>query len=72
MKKKYELQGMSCGGCVGNVKKALLQIPDITEAEVQLNPQTAILTMNKSIDINELQAKLSKAGNYKIKELVSH
>ena len=32
MKKNYELQGMSCGGCVSNVKRALLQLPDVTES----------------------------------------
>ena len=36
MKKEYELQGMSCGGCVSNVKRALLQVPDVTEALQQL------------------------------------
>lgn len=59
---------MSCGGCVNSVKHALLNIPDILEAEVQLQPQSAVLTMSKSIDIIELQAELSKKGNYTIKE----
>ncbi len=68
MKKKYTLTGMSCGGCVNSVKHALLNIPDILEAEVQLQPQSAVLTMSKSIDIIELQAELSKKGNYTIKE----
>lgn len=68
MKKKYELQGMSCGGCVSNVKRALLQVPEVTEVEVQLNPQSAIITMNKSIAVDELQAQLTKAGYYTIKE----
>lgn len=27
MKKSYELTGMSCGGCVANVKRALLHVP---------------------------------------------
>jgi copper chaperone CopZ len=72
MKKEYELHGMSCGGCVSNVKRALLQVPDVTEAEVQLNPQGAIITMNKSIAVDELQAQLRKAGHYTIKEVVSN
>jgi copper chaperone CopZ len=36
---------------VSNVKRALLQVPDVTEAEVQLNPQGAIITMNKSTEL---------------------
>lgn len=72
MKKEYTIQGMSCGGCVSNVKKALLQVPDVTEAEVHLNPQGAIITMDKDIDVDELQSQLKKAGHYTIKENVSN
>lgn len=71
MKKNYALTGMSCGGCVKNVKNALLQLPGVEEAEVQLNPQTTILTMSKPLDVDELQAQLKKAGHYTIKEIVS-
>ena len=72
MKKEYELHGMSCGGCVSNVKKALLQVPDVTEAEVHLNPQGAIITMNKPISVDELQSQLSKAGHYTIKATINN
>lgn len=71
MKKNYELQGMSCGGCVNNVQRALLQLPDITEVDVHLHPQSAVISMNRAIDIDELQAQLNKAGHYTIKEVVS-
>ena len=69
MKKNYEIKGMSCGGCVSNVKRALLQLQDVTEADVQLNPQSAALTMSKSVDVKDLQTQLSKAGHYTIKEV---
>jgi copper chaperone CopZ len=68
MKKQYILSGMSCGGCVNTVKQALLKIHDIIEVEVLLQPQSAVLTMSKPIDIMELQTELSKTGNYTIKE----
>jgi len=71
MKKEYEIAGMSCGGCVNGVKQALLKVPNVTEAEVHLNPQRAIITMNESIAVDELQSQLKKAGHYTIKELVS-
>lgn len=71
MKKKYELEGMSCGGCVNNVKRTLLELPDVIEAEVQLQPPIAVLTMSKSVEIDALQAQLEKSGHYKIKEIVS-
>ena len=71
MNKKYELQGMSCGGCVSNVKRALAKIPNVEDVEVQLKPPIANITMSKSIDINELQTHLNKAGHYTIKEIES-
>lgn len=54
MKKEYMLYGMSFSDCVRNVKQALLPVPDVTEAEVHLNPLRAIITMNKSITVDEL------------------
>ena len=60
MKKYYGLKGMSCGGCVSNVKKALMELPDVTEAEVQLKPQGVLLTMNKSIDTQVYKPSLIK------------
>ncbi|MBK7307788.1 MAG: heavy-metal-associated domain-containing protein [Chitinophagaceae bacterium] len=70
MKKNYEIQGMSCGGCVNSVKNALHKFPGVEDAEVHLHPQTAVLTMSKSIDVDELQTQLSKVGHYTIKEVV--
>lgn len=70
MKKSYELSGMSCGGCVNSVKQALLKVPEVTEADVHLHPQTAVITMDKSIDIVELQTQLKRAGHYTIKEAI--
>ncbi len=61
----------TCGDCVNNVKKALLEIPDITEADVQLNPQTEERTMSKPVTLQVLQAQHKKAGHYVISELVT-
>jgi copper chaperone CopZ len=71
MKKKYELSGMSCGGCVNSVRQILLQIPDVIAAEIQLNPPTAVLTMNKDIPLEKLQEQLAQSGNYTIRDLIS-
>lgn len=66
MKKYYGLKGMSCEGCVNSVKQALIELPDVTDAEVKLQPQGVLLTMNKSIDTHVLQTQLDKAGHYTI------
>ena len=72
MKKNYELTGMSCGGCVANVKRSLLQLSDVENVEVQLHPQSAVITMNKPVGVEQLQAQLKKAGRYTIKEVVAN
>lgn len=69
MKKSYELTGMTGSGCVSNVKKALLQVPGVTVAEVQFYSQSAVVTMNRLIDVVELQTYFPKAGRYSIKEI---
>lgn len=62
---------MSCGGCVNSVRQILLQIPDVIVAEIQLNPPTAVLTMNKPIALEKLQEQLAQSGNYTIRDLIS-
>ena len=71
MKKEFELAGMSCAGCVSHVKEALLHIAGITEAEVYLHPQRAVLTMIRPVNVDELQTQLSKEGHYSIKEIAA-
>ena len=71
MKKNYQIQGMSCGGCVSNVKKALLQVTNVEDVDVQLRPPGAVITMSNYIPVNELQSQLTKSGHYTIKEIVS-
>ncbi len=56
--RKYELLGMSCGGCVNTVKKLLLELLGVEDAEVNLYPQTAV-PMSGAIDVDELQAHLT-------------
>lgn len=70
MKKNYSIEGMSCEGCVDQVKKAIQQLPAVDAAEIKLHPPIASLNLNKSIELSELQAALSKAGKYTIKELI--
>lgn len=71
MKREYILEGMSCGGCVKNVKNTLLQLPGVEDAEVHLHPQSAVLTMKETIAVAELQVQLNKAGRYRIMEVIS-
>ena len=69
MTKEYVLNGLSYSGCVGNVKQALSEVPNVQYVDVLLFPQTAFITMSKSININQLQSQLSRSGNYTIDEI---
>jgi len=62
---KYQVSGLTCGGCVNRVKKILAEYADI--AEVTLTPPEAILT-NPIIDINALNEALSQTGNYQLSQ----
>lgn len=67
----YNISGMTCSSCVAKVKSALLKIGDITSAEVQLTAPQAIITMQKHIPVQVLQAAIQNAGLYSITESAS-
>lgn len=64
----YNINGMTCGGCVAKAKSALLKLGEITEAGVQLTAPQATVTMQKHIPVQDLQKALHTAGNYIITE----
>jgi Cu2+-exporting ATPase len=65
MTHQYIISGMSCNGCRTKVEKVLNEIEGI-HAEVNLNPGTATITMDKHVATEKLQEALSAAGNYTI------
>jgi copper chaperone CopZ len=68
MKQVIKIEGMSCGGCVANVEKALGEIDGVNKITVSLNPPKAKLRVNQTISINKLQDVLAEAGGYNIVE----
>ena len=66
MKQQIEITGMTCGGCVKNVKEALGQIEGVQTVEVNMNPPQAVIEANKSISSTQLNQVLAKAGGYSI------
>ena len=70
MKHKYQINGISCGGCVARGKKTLEEHPNIEKAEIFLAPKGAtLITMKENLSIAELQKQLSKLNGYTITEL---
>ncbi len=58
MKHTYQVTGMTCSGCEASVKSKLLLIPEVTDAEVSKDNQTAIVTMNNHVSAETLQNAL--------------
>ena len=56
------IEGMSCASCVGRVEKALVAVPGVTEASVNLATEVARVTSSTPIPLATLQAAVEKAG----------
>ncbi|MGQ7947688.1 heavy metal translocating P-type ATPase [Flavobacterium sp. WC2509] len=65
MTHQYIISGMSCNGCRTKVENTLNTI-DGVHAEVNLNPPTATITMNKHVSTEKFKEVLAAAGNYTI------
>ncbi|MGV8946291.1 MAG: heavy-metal-associated domain-containing protein [Lutibacter sp.] len=68
MKQKFKINGMSCGSCRQTVEKALQEVEGVTSVQVSMSPPEAIIEKADSVSIKQLNAALSKAGNYSIGE----
>lgn len=56
-----DIEGMSCASCVGRVEKALLKVPGVQTASVNLATERATIAAG-SADIDTLIAAVAKAG----------
>lgn len=66
MTHSYTVQGITCEGCVAKVKSKLLMHPDILSADVKLEGQKAVITMQKHLSVDELQQAIGVDTKYKI------
>ena len=62
MQQTFRIDGMHCGGCVARVTRALKTVAD--DAVVTLDPPRATLESSAPLSIEEVQAAVSRAGNY--------
>ena len=57
---QYQLTGMTCGSCEAKVKSALLAIENVVNVAVSKEKNSATITMNKHINLQDFQNALSK------------
>ncbi len=70
MKRKYQIDGISCGGCITKVKKVLEPHEDIEEAKIFLSPKgVAKISMKSNLSVDDLQKQLNRLEGYTISEL---
>lgn len=62
MKKTLNIEGMMCMHCVSHVKKALEKMEGVTEVEVSLENNNAVVTLSKDITEEAFQAVIEDAG----------
>lgn len=69
MTHQYNVTGITCSGCVANVKKAIESVPGVTGVEVKRESPQATVTMDVHVNTATLQMALKQVGNYQISDL---
>jgi Cu+-exporting ATPase len=57
-----QVQGMTCASCVARVEKALLKVPGVTSASVNLATETATVQALSTVPVAALKSAIAKAG----------
>ncbi len=70
MRRKFQIEGISCGGCVTRVKRALEEHPAVEKTQIFLQPKGAtIISMKEELSVDELQGQLNELEGYTITEI---
>ncbi|SCX80921.1 heavy-metal-associated domain-containing protein [Alkaliphilus peptidifermentans] len=62
MKKKINIDGMSCGHCVSHVKEALLEIEGVKDVKVDLADKSALVELEADVSDERLNIAIAEAG----------
>ena len=60
---KFDVQGMTCGGCTGSVQRVLSKIDGVSHVDVSLRPGTATLDADTArVTPDQIKAAISSLG----------
>jgi len=62
VEQRLKIEGMHCAGCTQAVEKALLNVPGVTSASVNLLTEQATVTRSQDVSTEKLQAAIEAAG----------
>lgn len=64
MEKTYKIEGVHCNACLEKIKAALQPLE--ASMEFTLKPPTLKINLTKPVSLDELNAKIASAGNYRL------
>ena len=67
MRKQYQIEGMTCGGCVTSVQDKLSKLDNIQSTQVQLAYPQSKVSFSSAVSVEVLQNTLGE--KYQIKEI---
>ena len=62
MKTELKINGMMCQNCVKHVHKALSKMDGVTDVEVSLEKNNAVVTSDKEISMDDFASVIDDAG----------
>ncbi|MEA4849232.1 MAG: copper ion binding protein [Clostridiaceae bacterium] len=62
MRKRINIEGMSCGHCVKHVEGALGEVPGVAKVDVNLEGKYAIVELEKEVADAVLKEAVEEAG----------
>ena len=63
MKHTYQIQGMTCKGCMRNVKIALADVPSVTDVQIDFDSSTAVIEMAEHIPLDTFEEAVQKKNS---------
>ncbi|MFV2195137.1 heavy-metal-associated domain-containing protein [Nocardiopsis sp. LOL_012] len=58
----YDVEGMSCGHCVGAVTEEVTAVPGVTGVEVDLETGRVTVTSDGPVDADSVRSAIDEAG----------
>ncbi|MFC4161052.1 heavy-metal-associated domain-containing protein [Chitinimonas lacunae] len=66
MEHTFQIEGMSCGGCVAAVEQALKSVPGVTTVRVDLGAKSALIEFDPSKTAPPALREAIEAAGYEV------